>query len=153
MRGGRPLTLPQGVLPQNWGGTEQNRTVTCMVLKATANDRQLIAARRAGGESIRFLKVFTGTLSHTDCSAVAILCKFRGKVPWREQTDRDGSTNSRLGLGQGSLLAREEWLTHPGALITTHVHCQLYNTSHCPAGRCHHPEENQYDYRGGHGSQ
>ncbi|GFV37346.1 uncharacterized protein TNCV_1757841 [Trichonephila clavipes] len=30
--------LPQGVLPQNWGGTEQNRSVTCMVLKATGND-------------------------------------------------------------------------------------------------------------------
>ncbi|GFV14099.1 uncharacterized protein TNCV_525751 [Trichonephila clavipes] len=30
---------PQGVLPQNWGGTEKNRTVTCMVLKAKANDR------------------------------------------------------------------------------------------------------------------
>ncbi|GFW45286.1 uncharacterized protein TNCV_4733941 [Trichonephila clavipes] len=31
---------PQGVLPQNWGGTEQNRTVTYMVLKAKANDRR-----------------------------------------------------------------------------------------------------------------
>ncbi|GFY30630.1 RNase H domain-containing protein [Trichonephila clavipes] len=31
---------PRGVLPQNWGGTELNRTVTCMVLKATANDRR-----------------------------------------------------------------------------------------------------------------
>ncbi|GFX04677.1 uncharacterized protein TNCV_1912221 [Trichonephila clavipes] len=30
---------PQGVL-QNWGGTEQNHTVTCMVLKAKANDRR-----------------------------------------------------------------------------------------------------------------
>ncbi|GFW45519.1 uncharacterized protein TNCV_3244591 [Trichonephila clavipes] len=30
----------QGVLPQNWGGTEKNRTVTCMVLKAKANDRR-----------------------------------------------------------------------------------------------------------------
>ncbi|GFW09563.1 uncharacterized protein TNCV_3996691 [Trichonephila clavipes] len=30
---------PQGVL-QNWGGTEQNRTLTCMVLKAKANDRR-----------------------------------------------------------------------------------------------------------------
>ncbi|GFS50367.1 uncharacterized protein TNCV_1638591 [Trichonephila clavipes] len=27
------------VLPQNWGETEQNRTVTCMVLKAKARDR------------------------------------------------------------------------------------------------------------------
>ncbi|GFW40247.1 uncharacterized protein TNCV_1696551 [Trichonephila clavipes] len=30
---------PQGFLPLNWGETEQNRTVTCMVLKAKANDR------------------------------------------------------------------------------------------------------------------
>ncbi|GFX03739.1 hypothetical protein TNCV_2113111 [Trichonephila clavipes] len=29
----------QGVLPQNWGGTEQNCTAACMVLKAKANDR------------------------------------------------------------------------------------------------------------------
>ncbi|GFX81660.1 uncharacterized protein TNCV_4644981 [Trichonephila clavipes] len=35
-RGGRPLT-PQGVLPPNWGGTEQICTVNCMVFKA--NDR------------------------------------------------------------------------------------------------------------------
>ncbi|GFU42891.1 hypothetical protein TNCV_3140531 [Trichonephila clavipes] len=38
--GGRPLNLPQGVLPQNWGGPELNRIVTCLVLKATANDRR-----------------------------------------------------------------------------------------------------------------
>ncbi|GFU78955.1 uncharacterized protein TNCV_307961 [Trichonephila clavipes] len=31
---------PQGFLPLNWGGTEQNCTVTCMVLKAKANDRR-----------------------------------------------------------------------------------------------------------------
>ncbi|GFW50863.1 uncharacterized protein TNCV_3591451 [Trichonephila clavipes] len=31
---------PQSVLPLNWGGIEPNRTVTCMVLKATANDRR-----------------------------------------------------------------------------------------------------------------
>ncbi|GFV31742.1 uncharacterized protein TNCV_2442131 [Trichonephila clavipes] len=31
---------PQSVLPQNWGGTEQNHTVTCRVLKAKANDRR-----------------------------------------------------------------------------------------------------------------
>ncbi|GFV65324.1 hypothetical protein TNCV_4573241 [Trichonephila clavipes] len=29
-----------GVLPQIWGGTEQNRIVTCMVLTAKANDRR-----------------------------------------------------------------------------------------------------------------
>ncbi|GFW41871.1 uncharacterized protein TNCV_5801 [Trichonephila clavipes] len=31
---------PQNVLPQNWDGTEQNRTVARMVLKAKANDRR-----------------------------------------------------------------------------------------------------------------
>ncbi|GFV17685.1 hypothetical protein TNCV_4407201 [Trichonephila clavipes] len=31
---------PQGVLSQNWGGIELNRTATCMVLKATANDKR-----------------------------------------------------------------------------------------------------------------
>ncbi|GFU68221.1 hypothetical protein TNCV_39311 [Trichonephila clavipes] len=30
---------PQDVLPQNRGGTEENRTVTCMVPKAKVNDR------------------------------------------------------------------------------------------------------------------
>ncbi|GFU95801.1 uncharacterized protein TNCV_4903931 [Trichonephila clavipes] len=30
---------PQGILPQNWDETEINHSVTCMVLKATANDR------------------------------------------------------------------------------------------------------------------
>ncbi|GFT23443.1 uncharacterized protein TNCV_2016981 [Trichonephila clavipes] len=30
---------PQVVFRPNWGGTEQNRIVTCMVLKSTANDR------------------------------------------------------------------------------------------------------------------
>ncbi|GFW64142.1 uncharacterized protein TNCV_708471 [Trichonephila clavipes] len=36
----RLLSLPQGVFPQNWGETEPNRTVICVVLKATANDRR-----------------------------------------------------------------------------------------------------------------
>ncbi|GFT86792.1 uncharacterized protein TNCV_4163721 [Trichonephila clavipes] len=31
---------PHGFLSLNWGGTEQNRTVTCMVLKAKANHRR-----------------------------------------------------------------------------------------------------------------
>ncbi|GFV61154.1 uncharacterized protein TNCV_2100291 [Trichonephila clavipes] len=30
----------QDVLPRNCGGTEQNRTVICIILKATANDRR-----------------------------------------------------------------------------------------------------------------
>ncbi|GFV99102.1 uncharacterized protein TNCV_1510781 [Trichonephila clavipes] len=29
---------PQDLLPLNWGGTEQNRTVTSLVLKAKTND-------------------------------------------------------------------------------------------------------------------
>ncbi|GFV06572.1 uncharacterized protein TNCV_2948941 [Trichonephila clavipes] len=40
---------PQGILPQNWGGTEQTRTVTCMVLKAKSNDRRRnLALSRSG---------------------------------------------------------------------------------------------------------
>ncbi|GFU42133.1 uncharacterized protein TNCV_4553471 [Trichonephila clavipes] len=31
---------PQIILTQNWGVTEPKRTVTCMVLKATVNDRR-----------------------------------------------------------------------------------------------------------------
>ncbi|GFY14423.1 uncharacterized protein TNCV_1314771 [Trichonephila clavipes] len=38
---GGPCT--QGFLSQNWGGNEPNRTVTCMVLKATDNDRRHLA--------------------------------------------------------------------------------------------------------------
>ncbi|GFU01340.1 cullin-4A [Trichonephila clavipes] len=34
---------PQGVLSLNWGETELNPSVTCMVLKATANDRRHLA--------------------------------------------------------------------------------------------------------------
>ncbi|GFW56792.1 uncharacterized protein TNCV_160221 [Trichonephila clavipes] len=41
-RGGRPLATPC-VLPQNWGGNEPNLTVTCLVLKATANDKRHLA--------------------------------------------------------------------------------------------------------------
>ncbi|GFU86666.1 uncharacterized protein TNCV_2880861 [Trichonephila clavipes] len=33
----------QGVLPQNWGEIELNHSVTCMVLKATDNDRRHVA--------------------------------------------------------------------------------------------------------------
>ncbi|GFY04231.1 hypothetical protein TNCV_1200091 [Trichonephila clavipes] len=35
---------PQSVLPQNWGGSEPDRTATCIVLKAKANDRRKILA-------------------------------------------------------------------------------------------------------------
>ncbi|GFX85388.1 hypothetical protein TNCV_3715621 [Trichonephila clavipes] len=45
-KGVKLLITPQSVLPQNWGGTEQNRTVTSMVLKAKANDRRKNLALR-----------------------------------------------------------------------------------------------------------
>ncbi|GFW05782.1 hypothetical protein TNCV_602541 [Trichonephila clavipes] len=44
VKGKRPLVTHQGVLPQNWGRTELNRTMTCMVLEATADDRHKILA-------------------------------------------------------------------------------------------------------------
>ncbi|GFU77764.1 cullin-4A [Trichonephila clavipes] len=34
---------PQGVISQNWDETELNRSVNCMVLKASANDRRHLA--------------------------------------------------------------------------------------------------------------
>ncbi|GFU67822.1 uncharacterized protein TNCV_4528911 [Trichonephila clavipes] len=34
---------PLGVLPQNWGGNESNCTLSCIVLKATSNDRRHLA--------------------------------------------------------------------------------------------------------------
>ncbi|GFT25397.1 uncharacterized protein TNCV_182251 [Trichonephila clavipes] len=36
---------PQGVLPQNWGEIELNRSVICMVLKATPNRRPIALCR------------------------------------------------------------------------------------------------------------
>ncbi|GFW24955.1 uncharacterized protein TNCV_3154581 [Trichonephila clavipes] len=42
-KGGRSLTTPQGDFPHNWGESELNRSVTCKVLKATANDRRHLA--------------------------------------------------------------------------------------------------------------
>ncbi|GFV93772.1 uncharacterized protein TNCV_366721 [Trichonephila clavipes] len=35
---------PKGFLPLNWDGTEQNRTITCIVLKVEANDRRKISS-------------------------------------------------------------------------------------------------------------
>ncbi|GFX96272.1 uncharacterized protein TNCV_2291601 [Trichonephila clavipes] len=48
---------PQGVLTIIWGGTEPNHTVTCMVLKATANDRHHLALSHdefLGPQSVAF---------------------------------------------------------------------------------------------------
>ncbi|GFX24485.1 hypothetical protein TNCV_993001 [Trichonephila clavipes] len=54
LRQGGTLNSPQGVLSQNWGGTEPNRTVTCTVLEATAKDRSV----RYAGSGV--LKVMVG---------------------------------------------------------------------------------------------
>ncbi|GFV16099.1 uncharacterized protein TNCV_3378631 [Trichonephila clavipes] len=35
-----PLTTPSNIFPPNRVGTEQNRTVTCMMLKTKANDKR-----------------------------------------------------------------------------------------------------------------
>ncbi|GFW60280.1 uncharacterized protein TNCV_1843611 [Trichonephila clavipes] len=40
---GEAPDYPQDALPQNWGETELNRSVTCMVLKAMANDSRPLA--------------------------------------------------------------------------------------------------------------
>ncbi|GFT63648.1 uncharacterized protein TNCV_870831 [Trichonephila clavipes] len=37
---------PRGVLPQNWGGNQLNRSAICMVLKATANGGHHLGLRR-----------------------------------------------------------------------------------------------------------
>ncbi|GFS97334.1 hypothetical protein TNCV_1824911 [Trichonephila clavipes] len=42
MRGGRSLTLPQGVLPQNWSEIELNRTVTSVLRKPCGYGRELV---------------------------------------------------------------------------------------------------------------
>ncbi|GFU47798.1 uncharacterized protein TNCV_4465421 [Trichonephila clavipes] len=58
----------QGFLPLNWGGTEKSRTVTCMVLKAKANDKCKILAfshdelRKHRSDFVRQILVF-GKLS------------------------------------------------------------------------------------------
>ncbi|GFV73094.1 formin-1 [Trichonephila clavipes] len=46
---------PQGFLPVNWSGTEQNRTVTCMVLKAKANNRRNRNRGQADGFGLEIL--------------------------------------------------------------------------------------------------
>ncbi|GFV43839.1 hypothetical protein TNCV_1658841 [Trichonephila clavipes] len=47
----------QDVLPPNWGGTELNHTVTCMVRKVTANDRHLEVQTVSGsGNFLPFLR-------------------------------------------------------------------------------------------------
>ncbi|GFW12437.1 cullin-4A [Trichonephila clavipes] len=44
----------QDALPQNWDGKEPNCTVTCMVLKAKANDRRHLAMMNFVGLDLSF---------------------------------------------------------------------------------------------------
>ncbi|GFW93488.1 hypothetical protein TNCV_46911 [Trichonephila clavipes] len=44
----------QGVFLQNWGETELNHSITCMVLKATANDRRPSAMMNFVGLDLAF---------------------------------------------------------------------------------------------------
>ncbi|GFX35146.1 uncharacterized protein TNCV_2330861 [Trichonephila clavipes] len=43
---GEEREVPQGVLPQNRGETQLNSSVTCVVLKAMANDRHHLACQK-----------------------------------------------------------------------------------------------------------
>ncbi|GFS54911.1 uncharacterized protein TNCV_3576251 [Trichonephila clavipes] len=67
---------PQSVLPLNWGGIEPNRTVTCMVLKATVENVKLgghqtcLSINRLWYELCDMLRRLVGTTApgHHDCS-------------------------------------------------------------------------------------
>ncbi|GFV77559.1 hypothetical protein TNCV_1070881 [Trichonephila clavipes] len=76
---------PQGVLPLNWGETELNRSVTCMVLKATDNDMRHFAMMNFVGLDLAFAdqKIPISSRSHYHpsdlhfsslCSLVSSLC-------------------------------------------------------------------------------
>ncbi|GFX24503.1 uncharacterized protein TNCV_993181 [Trichonephila clavipes] len=63
-----------GILPQNRGGTKPNHTVTCMVLKATANDRRGISNGTNGNP--KQVNVYTGfTISQTNSTECRFLTK------------------------------------------------------------------------------
>ncbi|GFW80964.1 uncharacterized protein TNCV_3780431 [Trichonephila clavipes] len=54
----------QGVLPLNLGGTEQNRTITCMVLKTKANDRRKNLAFHRDDLDLMLLSISSPRLRH-----------------------------------------------------------------------------------------
>ncbi|GFU92061.1 hypothetical protein TNCV_559941 [Trichonephila clavipes] len=57
-------------------------------------------------------------ISDYTCAGTALFkLPYYVRDPWREQLDRDGPTDSRLGLIQMSLLAREDGKPHPGAFF------------------------------------
>ncbi|GFS48296.1 uncharacterized protein TNCV_2296741 [Trichonephila clavipes] len=59
---------PQILLPLNWDGTEPNSTVTCMVLKATANDRCHIAHCHEEFRGPRSGICRSGGISNNNCN-------------------------------------------------------------------------------------
>ncbi|GFW97646.1 uncharacterized protein TNCV_685161 [Trichonephila clavipes] len=69
-RDGKPMTTP-GVFSQNCGGNEPNHTVTCVELKATANDRRHLALFHDEFREARSGLYRTGGLSNNNNN---ILC-------------------------------------------------------------------------------
>ncbi|GFV67976.1 uncharacterized protein TNCV_1872581 [Trichonephila clavipes] len=63
-RGGKAPSHSKDVVPQNCSRTEQNRTVTCMVLKAKANDRRKNLALRR--DKFREPLIWTGGISNNN---------------------------------------------------------------------------------------
>ncbi|GFT21420.1 uncharacterized protein TNCV_3816801 [Trichonephila clavipes] len=57
---------PQSVLPLNWGRTEPNRTVSCMVRKATANDRRHLAVCHDEFRGLRSVLCRSGGISNNN---------------------------------------------------------------------------------------
>ncbi|GFS83938.1 uncharacterized protein TNCV_2363681 [Trichonephila clavipes] len=55
---------PQSVLPLNWGAIKPNRTITCMVLKAKANDRRHLAICHDEFRGPRYGLCRSGGISH-----------------------------------------------------------------------------------------
>ncbi|GFW70222.1 hypothetical protein TNCV_3337401 [Trichonephila clavipes] len=71
--GGQPQTVRiKGVLPQNWDETEPNRTDTCMVLKATANDRRTSSPCRD-----EFLGLQTDTVRQLRGVLICVVWKYK----------------------------------------------------------------------------
>ncbi|GFX64967.1 uncharacterized protein TNCV_451051 [Trichonephila clavipes] len=74
----------QGVLPLNWGRTEPNNsTVTCMVLKATSNDRRTTSSLNFVGLALMLLPIraFIVRLSN-EVSKVFMRNKRGGLMVW-----------------------------------------------------------------------
>ncbi|GFX17780.1 uncharacterized protein TNCV_475801 [Trichonephila clavipes] len=62
---------PPDLHPLNWDGTEPNHTVTCMVTKATANDRRYLALSH---DEFRWPR--SGLCQSLVTTTTAIFCEF-----------------------------------------------------------------------------